>query len=563
MSLLESLAGGLRGAAGVLSPEISRETFQADQQNAQQQNQQKLAIVQHIQSQVQAGAMQPEAGAQILLKMGAPPEIAQQLVGGPSAQAQAATRQAQDLLAYRKAQSALPPDATPEQQMAVARPYLDPQHAVTSLETHVKNKQANEGVLARLQQAAENSDRSYQMQMLRFDAAERGGANKEEIARARLVETQRHNQMSEAIQKQALSLTGQRLYYDTGLGNGIGVQTPLPSQPSGPDISNVRTNLQGGERKTLADISMIADPQLRATVLAAYRRDQGQQPQASPQQVAQADPNAMPNFSDVQAGSTGGGQGGLPAPVMGGGTESRMMPAFTGSPREIANEQNKWLQAQEKADTKVSITGGRESVFLNRILTASAQVNKDIANIIEQPISADRGIFGGRSQGKSLFEAGKESLATKMTTQDVQTYNAIATGIQRNLAAIESSGLAPSNSLMHMMDNVIFKEGDTNLTKIIKLAQTRQVVEAGLETILTNPRVPKEQKDYAEKMMKEITAAVPFTARDVMKLQSLQITNPNASLKDVMSKNNRRESDRSGLPPQSAIEAEMQRRGIK
>jgi hypothetical protein len=182
----------------------------------------------------------------------------------------------------------------------------------------------------------------------------------------------------------------------------------------------------------------------------------------------------------------------------------------------------------------VSLMGGRESVFLNRVLTASNQVNRDLTNIVELPVSAGRGLFGGRGQGTSLFEAAKETLTTKMTTQEVQTYNVMATGIQRNLAAIEAAGLAPPNSLMHMMDAVIFKEGDTNFTKIQKLAQTRQVVEAGLETILANPRVSEEQKKHAEDMLAGIRKAVPFTAKEVIKLGSLQQTNPNATLKDVM-----------------------------
>jgi len=183
---------------------------------------------------------------------------------------------------------------------------------------------------------------------------------------------------------------------------------------------------------------------------------------------------------------------------------------------------------------KIELMGGRESVFLNRVLTASNQVNKDLTNIVEQPISATRGIFGGRGQGPSLFEAAKEALTTKMTTQEVQSYNVLATGIQRNLAAIEAAGLAPPNSLMHMMDAVIFKEGDSNFTKLQKLAQTRQIVEAGLETILANPRVSEGQKKHAEDMLEGIRKAVPFNGRDLIKLGALQQSNPNATLREVM-----------------------------
>jgi hypothetical protein len=84
------------------------------------------------------------------------------------------------------------------------------------------------------------------------------------------------------------------------------------------------------------------------------------------------------------------------------------------------------------------------------------------------------------------------------------------------------------------MDAVIFKEGDTNMTKLHKLAQTRQIVEKGLEVVLSNPRVPKEQKAQMESSLEAIRKAVPFTHKDVINLQRAQDKNPKATLRDVM-----------------------------
>jgi len=178
--------------------------------------------------------------------------------------------------------------------------------------------------------------------------------------------------------------------------------------------------------------------------------------------------------------------------------------------------------------------GNRESVFINRIGIAANETAKDLNNIVKLPLTTSRGIFGGRQQGGSLFDAGKESLANAMTTQDVQSYNTLASGLQRNLAAIEAAGLAPSGSLTHQMDAVIFKNGDTNYTKLQKLAQIKQIANAGIETTLSNPRLPEKQTKHFEDVLDQINKAVPFDNTDLIQLQQAHQTNPNVTINDIV-----------------------------
>jgi len=178
--------------------------------------------------------------------------------------------------------------------------------------------------------------------------------------------------------------------------------------------------------------------------------------------------------------------------------------------------------------------GNRESVFINRIILSGNEAARDLENVVKLPMNASRGIFGGRGQDVGIFNAGKETLANQMTTQEVQSYNVLATGFQRSLAAIESAGLAPSGTLSHQMDAVIFKAGDSNFTKLQKLAQTRQIVEAGLETVASNPRVPDATKGHISGIISKIEKAVPFTQGDLIELQARQGTNPNITLDDVL-----------------------------
>ena len=190
------------------------------------------------------------------------------------------------------------------------------------------------------------------------------------------------------------------------------------------------------------------------------------------------------------------------------------------------------------ADKENAQMGAREQVFLQRVLLSANEASKDLSNIVELPTTASTGMFGGRRQGVGLLEATKEVMANKMTGQDAQSYNTLASGFQRALAGIESAGLAPTNALSHQMDAVLFKEGDTNLTKLQKMAQIRQIVEAGLESTLANPRMPEAQRKHAEEVIASLRKSVPFTQKDLLKLQVEQEQNPNMTLKELMQSTN-------------------------
>ena len=201
----------------------------------------------------------------------------------------------------------------------------------------------------------------------------------------------------------------------------------------------------------------------------------------------------------------------------------------------------------------LSILGGREGTQVQRVMMAANQVANDAENIARGPLTSSRGLFGGRSQEKSLFEAGKESLANTMTTQEVQTYNVRIAGIQRNLAAIEAAGLMPSGALTHQMEAVVAKEGDTNLTKMQKLAQIRQIVDAGLETLASNPRVSEEQKKHMTKVGEKISNAIPYTHADIDAMTAAQQANPNVSVKDVIKAKTPVATTPKGIPEGSKI----------
>lgn len=190
--------------------------------------------------------------------------------------------------------------------------------------------------------------------------------------------------------------------------------------------------------------------------------------------------------------------------------------------------------ARDKVEAKVNVQGSRESVQQNRVLTGANQAVAALQNIVKLPIESSTGILGTRGHSKGLMNAAAETLVQKMTTQDVQTYQILTTGIQRSLSAIESMGLAPPASLTAQMDGVIWKEGWTNLSKLYALAETRQIVEKAMDVIAANERVSPQQKELVQKILTDVRAAVPFTNADLIALQQNLQVNPNTTLADVV-----------------------------
>ena len=197
----------------------------------------------------------------------------------------------------------------------------------------------------------------------------------------------------------------------------------------------------------------------------------------------------------------------------------------------------------------INLAGGKESTQIGRLIGSANQASKDLENISKLPLTVSSGFFGARGQGQGLLEAGKETLTNKMTTQEVQSYNAMTAGLQRSLAGLEAMGLMPNVNLTKQMESVVFRDGDTNLTKMHKLAQTRQIIEATQETLEANPRVAPEQKKLLENVLAKVKKSVPFTHSDLIDLTAAQQKNPSASMRGIIAARDKAAAASGGSAP--------------
>ena len=197
-----------------------------------------------------------------------------------------------------------------------------------------------------------------------------------------------------------------------------------------------------------------------------------------------------------------------------------------------------------------AVSGGmdsRSSVMFNRVAASAQSASKAIQNIMELPVTTSSGFFGTAEPGHGLMSSVKNVLAQKVTGQEAQDFKTMVAGVSRNLSTIETAGLAPNGAITNSMNAVLLGEGDTQMTKLRKMAEMRQIVEENLKPQLANPKLAPAQKDLVRSIIGSVQQAVPFTHHDITLLQ--QSKNPNATIADF--------ATQSGLPKSQSQGAEV------
>ncbi len=291
---------------------------------------------------------------------------------------------------------------TPQEQLAVATKYMGPDSLGKTLEGHLDRQAA----LAN----------TKELGLARIDAAARSA---QQVRDARLATANTkaeqdaiHNQYREyelGLQRERLMLGGAQAQYNIGF-NPVNL-------PAAPSIAQSGGSAQPPESvtsgNTVLDPEVLRNPEMAAAVAninanpgvpvplppnLQWRTPQGvgapTQPQAGGDAwtppapiVSSAAPNNL-DARDLGAGSRGPV---IPVPTtvvptpgngvpgaraaLANGTPAPVMPTFLGSPREIAQAKNRWLEKQAEAALKVdaNVAGGRESQQNNRIINGVTQ----------------------------------------------------------------------------------------------------------------------------------------------------------------------------------------------
>lgn len=208
---------------------------------------------------------------------------------------------------------------------------------------------------------------------------------------------------------------------------------------------------------------------------------------------------------------------------------------------QVLAQQNKatgqWATADEKRTplSNVTLPGGvggiRSQVMLGRVLSSGHTVANELENMAALPSGATTGLFGTPHNGGSILSAVKANLTRYVQPQEVQSAQVAMAGLSRALAQMEAAGLAPGNSLTEQMGKLELQAGDTELTRLQKLATMRQTAEGILDSMANQPSASVAQKKEMDGLKARIEKAIPFLPMDVINLANSQ--NPKETLGDL------------------------------
>jgi hypothetical protein len=167
-----------------------------------------------------------------------------------------------------------------------------------------------------------------------------------------------------------------------------------------------------------------------------------------------------------------------------------------------------------------SAGGGRSSQQVNSIIGAANEGIPALKNLVELPITATAGVFGGLQQetAHDLAEQLKRSAALHLTGDEAKEIVISFTGVGRSLARLENQGAATGVvGLSSQIDKLMPQEADTGPLILRKYAEIRQIIERSLEAVKATPAVQNapDQMKLIDKQLAELKQIYPWTVHDV------------------------------------------------
>lgn len=174
------------------------------------------------------------------------------------------------------------------------------------------------------------------------------------------------------------------------------------------------------------------------------------------------------------------------------------------------------LDFNEKNGYQGKGTAATAMAQYQRVIGAGNQATQEAANIMRLPVTSSVGWLGAKA-GEGLSGVTQGILTRELTNQDIQSYNVRASGMNRFVAQIEAFGTAQGihEFSLNIAPQVTLQEGDTVLTKLTKMAEIRQNVTAGLETLLDVPTLSQKQREGIQGIITAMAKAIPFTVLDL------------------------------------------------
>jgi hypothetical protein len=176
--------------------------------------------------------------------------------------------------------------------------------------------------------------------------------------------------------------------------------------------------------------------------------------------------------------------------------------------------------AQSRVENRSGQTqrASQQQFITQRAVNALGGVASAIETIVELPQGSTTGWLPNLQTKDGMFNAIRNQIGRKIAPVDAELMNTTFTGIGRNLAAIESSGLASGLATLanQMQQGTYINAGVDDPYKVaMKLADIKRIATENIQPAIDSGLMTDLQAKAAQDLVKRIEKAIPYNTRDV------------------------------------------------
>lgn len=188
---------------------------------------------------------------------------------------------------------------------------------------------------------------------------------------------------------------------------------------------------------------------------------------------------------------------------------------------EARRLENEKLLIKYRESFKGGAGGGQRATqqmfVVQRAVNALGGVASAVESLGQLPSGTTTGVLGNLQTKDGMFNFIRNSAARTMSSSESKAVETLFTGITRNLAAIEASGAATGLvGLATQIEKLRPVAGDTAVDVALKMADIRRIATENIQPLIDSGLMPKQQAEVANKLVKRIEKAIPYTTQEVV-----------------------------------------------
>jgi hypothetical protein len=176
------------------------------------------------------------------------------------------------------------------------------------------------------------------------------------------------------------------------------------------------------------------------------------------------------------------------------------------------------FKIENRPTKETSQRASQQQAITQRAVNALGGVASAMETIVELPQGSTTGWLPNLQTKDGMFNAVRNQLGRKISPVDADLMNTAFTGIGRNLASIESSGLASGLSTLanQMEKGTYINAGVDDPYKVaMKLADIKRIATENIQPSIDSGLMTDKQAKTAQDLVNRIDKIVPYNTRDV------------------------------------------------